>query len=554
MTGQYSKDLKTKSVCGGDARRRFRRPLRHFCRVLFRRSVLIVGAASLVTSLLINSRIDYPLPRVHDEFSYLLAADTFAHGRLTNPPHPMWEHFETFHVLQQPTYASKYPVGQGLILALGGVLLGHPFYGVCFSVALMSAGVCWMLRGIMPARWGLFGGFMVIVLYGCSSYWARSYWGGAMAGLGGALAYGGFFRLMRRVRIFPAVIGGIGLAILANTRPYEGLLAVAPLVCVGLWKMLRQDRAGRLCWLRRAVLPVALIMTVTVAGMAYYNYRVTGNPLCMPYALYTAQYDPCAIFLFQPPHPPPPYRHEIMRSFGELYSQADRINRTYAGFVDKTWNGLRDYRRFYAPTYLLLGPMLALPWILRRRWAWFAVVTTLVVLAGSVLCNAMWPHYVAPATGLVVLLYAMGARCWGLIRVGRLPLGKWLVLLFCAGMILYQATHSARVFGRGQLAWGLKRANVQAELENQCALGLDPEGRNKALVIVRYDDAHSPHNEWVYNRADIDQSPVVWAHDMGPLKNQELLDYFHDRKCWLLWVTTKEDRSTTTIEPYVRGS
>src|SRR5581483_7407430 len=57
----------------------------------------------------------------------------------------------------------------------------------------------------------------------------------------------------------------------------------------------------------------------------------------------------------------------------------------------------------------------------------------------------------------------------------------------------------------------------------------------RQLVIVKYTPAHSPHHEWVYNRADIDSAQIVWARSMGPEKDAELVRYFHDRHAWILY-------------------
>src|SRR5205807_3193848 len=133
--------------------------------------VLVVGLAALGLRLALLPILPIPVPEVHDEYSHLLLADTLAHGRLANPTHPMWIHFETFHVNWHPTYASMYYPGHALFLAFGQVVFGHPFWGVWLSSGLMCAAICWALQGWMPPGWALLGGFLAVINLGTFGYW-----------------------------------------------------------------------------------------------------------------------------------------------------------------------------------------------------------------------------------------------------------------------------------------------------------------------------------------------------------------------------------------------
>ena len=202
-------------------------------------SVLSVGLATLALRLAILPLFPIPLPFIHDDFSHLLAADTFAHGRLTNPTPAMWMHFESFHITMQPTYMSMYFPGEGLILAASKVLLGNPWFGILICSALMCGAICWMLQAWLPPTWALLGGILAVLRLGLFSYWVNTYaGGGVITGLGGALVLGALPRLMKTARFRYGIVMAIGMILLGLTRPYEGLLLCLPVAAaLGHWAL-----------------------------------------------------------------------------------------------------------------------------------------------------------------------------------------------------------------------------------------------------------------------------------------------------------------------------
>src|ERR1041385_3755572 len=278
-------------------------------------SVVVVGGATLLIRVLLLPILPIPEPAVHDEFSYLLAADTFAHGRLANPTHPMWVHFETFHVNQKPTYVSMYYPAQGLFLALGQVLFGHPFWGVWLSTGLMCGAICWMLQGWLPPFWALIGGLLALIRLGTFSYWMNSYWGGSVAALGGALVLGTLPRIKRHPRLRDAVLMGVGLAILANSRPYEGLIYSLPLLLALLVWCIRETKVPKVDLLKQVAVPMLTVLAVTFVWMGYYFWRTTGAPFRTPYAIYSTTYDSARFFPWQRTNYLHSYRHKVMADF-----------------------------------------------------------------------------------------------------------------------------------------------------------------------------------------------------------------------------------------------
>src|ERR1700676_4723334 len=126
-------------------------------------SMLLLAVLPIALRLALLPQYPIPSPNVTDDFSYLLLADTLRHLRLANPPHLLHQFFETFFVLQEPTYSSIFPLGQGIILALGWIIFGHPWAGVALSIGAFCALSYWMLIGWTTPRLGLIGGFLAVI-------------------------------------------------------------------------------------------------------------------------------------------------------------------------------------------------------------------------------------------------------------------------------------------------------------------------------------------------------------------------------------------------------
>jgi len=518
-------------------------------------AVAVCGISVVLLRLAILPICPIPLPFVPDDFSFLLASDTFLHGRLANPTPAMWVHFETIHVDMRPTYMSMYFPAEGLILAAGKVLLGHPWFGILCVDGLLCAALCWMLQAWVPPAWALLGTIIAIVRLGLFSYWINTYAGGSglLVALGGALVLGAYPRIIGRVRLWEGLLLAFGIVILALGRPYEGLLLCLPVALgLGRWMIRGKNRPPLGALIGRAILPL-LIVAAAMAWLGYYDYRAFGNPLTLPYTINRNTYAMAPYFIWQHPRPQPVYHHKMLLTFyRDKELAAYYLIGGWKGYAQQNFIKALRATLFFAGV-VFMPPLLMSRRVLLDRRVRFVVVCLCFLIAGMAIEVFMIPHYLGAFT---VVFYALGIQAtrhlW-VWRPGDAPAGKAMVrflvatCVLLAGLRLSVPAHDLAIpmwpasewsgFWFGPLHFGVERAGIQKKLE---------QTPGTHLILVRYAPTHDSINEWVYNGADIDGSKVVWAREMEGTDNQELLRYYPDRKVWLV----EPDASPPRLSPY----
>jgi hypothetical protein len=474
-----------------------------------------------------------PTPLAIDDFSYVLQGDTLSHFRFSNPAHPMHRFFETIFVFQEPKYASIYPMGQGIALAIGQVIFRNPWAGVALSIGAFCAACYWMLRGWISPGWSLLGGIFAALQFGALSQWMNSFWGGAVSATAGCLAFGALPRLLETGRWRYSVILGVGIGIDALSRPYETVFLVLSVLLFFLHQPRKFLVAAPMIFM--AALP-ALGLTLLQ------NKSVTGSWTTLPPVLARYEYGVPTTFTWQP-NPIPHRELTAQQQLGYETQKAAHDDNIAMGFFGRLANRVKNYRFF------LLAPLLlVLPFFVARlrEYRYFCVLLSILIFAiGTNLYPYFYSHYVAAIACLFVLMIVTSLE-----RAGP-NVASILILVCAAHYALWYGIHFA---GNQDFARDLS----QFETGDAINTG-DPQNRNairgqllaaagKQLVFVRYRPGHA-FEEWVYNAADIDRSQIVWAHDLGAEENEKLRHYYPDRTPWLLRPDVRPPLLTPYIQP-----
>ena len=453
-----------------------------------------------------------PVPKVHDENSYLLQAEIFARGRWTLPSPPLPEFFEQPHVQVVPVVASKYPPGHALLLTLGA-LVGFPALVPLLLTGLTSA-LLFALSNRVTNPWvalltwltwisapivlrfqpGYFSEVTTTLLV-LGSWWSLLEW-----------------RLTRRTRWIAFVALAVGWG--ALTRPLTmlafaipiGIVVIRDVVTLRLWRDLGIAFAVGLAVL--SILPL-------------WSARTTGDWKLSPIEKYRLDYLPFDKMGFTPDTTPPRRGvNPVLKSTYDYFLDARKQQRVVTLpqiFGDRLLN---IAIAFFQGARLPLLPFAVAGLLLASAPVLFGALSTLVLFIAYLPYAhwAPWTIYYLEAMPLLACVTALGiwralerlAASEGRARAGAAFVTGVLVVVAMPTIVRWRRDHETRS--------GLDRA-FAAELKK-----LPPH----SIVFIKYSPRVVQHMSVVLNYPDLDKAPVWVVHDLGA-RNEELRRIAPDR-------------------------
>ncbi len=488
----------------------------------------LLGLVSALVVLWVWGSLAEP-PSNHDEASYLLQANLFAHGRWAWPSPPFPRFFEQFHVLLTPAVASKYMPGHALLLS-AGALMGLPGL-VPILLTLATGALLYSLARRLAGGWVALLAWILWSTAPGNLEWRSSYLSETTTGALWLLGWWALWRWSETERIADLLIVAACVGWGAITRPLTGLAFALPVAAFVLW------RAGaRRLWKQVAL--SACLGTGLLGLIPLWSAATTGDWRNTPLLLYTKQYMPYDVPGFGPGSPRPlralsPELDRLNRrmektrdqhSIGTLPSVAAERLRSIA---DKTFGERRGFLLLFA----LLGAFtLPVPW----RFA-FATAVLLFAAYLTYWTSGSWGVYYIEAYPVLFLAAAAGlwrfAGSMAPALVRRRPARSWhmeglqAVLAAAAAVFLIATTPEYLRVASDRRQW-----SVAAKAAFSAAIAAIPE--RQAVVFVRYTPTHDGNRSFVENEGDFAAARLWVAHDRGA-ENRELLDAGPERTPYL---------------------
>ncbi len=461
-----------------------------------------------------------PFPIIFDEFAYLFMAETFASGRVCNPPYPNSIFFETFQLIQEPCLIGKFLPLNGLVLSLGLIFNLNPLTGMILVHALACVALHWMVERWFDLKIANWVSILFVLHPNIRMEWVLSYWGGLVPMLGSFLVFGSILKTQSKQFIFFI----LGALILLASRPFEGSVILAVLFFFLLFYKIIQQKFSKLVSI---YLIIGLIFTLLLGA---YNHATTGKFYQLPYLVYEQSYAIARPFILQKPIEQISYNHQNMETFYRNEFQATtRRTSNFSNYLDFSFKKLGSYLTFYltAAFFIFL--------FFLRKSIFSCKGKLLVSLIFPIYFLGIFPvqfatlHYSAPFAGLIFLFLGFGFK--GLTEAKlKKPLRNFLVVIFVCCFTAEQFYYIRRNLN-------IRSHGTTAHINQQ--LAKLSTNQQEDLVFFKYGKRYNPALDSVYNSPNLDSQDVIRARYISPNKNQQLINYYPARKVWILEIDTE---------------